>query len=426
MSWTAADHPRGADASNMGRFVVKARSEADVTLAPTADWPTHTHETRPWKSAGRGPREDRMFTEVEVSIPPFIADLNYQPAPHVAAALEEAAVAAGSLDLTFGEQMSSFGTFLLRTESVASSRIERVNATMDDLAKAVVGVKASESARATVAAVRALTTMVTSAGDKGRIDLDDLLTAHHELMKDDPTDARYAGTLRDVQNWIGGSDYSPRGAVHVPPPPELVPELMADLLEFANRRDMTVLMQAAIAHAQFESIHPFTDGNGRIGRALINSIMRTRGITTHAVVPVASAMVADVDHYFALVNGYRHGAVGPFVAYLADATSRSARQARVSAVELAALPSRWRERVRPRGGSAAAKLIDTLLEHPVLDADSAARLVGASASSTYAAIEHLVTAGVLHPITASKRNLAWAATDVMDEIESLNIRLRTP
>jgi len=189
----------------------------------------------------------RHGTEVEVSVPPFIADLHYQPAPHVSTALEEAAGAAGSLDLTFGEQMSSFGTFLLRAESVASSRIERVNATMDDLAKAVVGVKASEGARATVAAVRALTTMVTSAGAKGRIDLDDLLAAHHDLMTDDPTDARYAGTLRDVQNWIGGSDYSPRGAVHVPPPPELVPELMADLIEFANRRDMTVLVQAAIA-----------------------------------------------------------------------------------------------------------------------------------------------------------------------------------
>lgn len=425
MAWDTAAHPRGADAANMGRFAVKPLLEPDLTLTPGADWPVHTHESRPWKSAGRGPREDRMFTEVEVSIPPSIADLDYSPAPQVAAALEEAAVAASSLDLAFGEQMSSFGTFLLRTESVASSRIERVNLTMDDLAKAVVGIKASENARATVAAVRALTTMVTAAGSKGRINLDDLLAAHHDLMKDDPTDARFAGQLRDVQNWIGGSDYSPRGAVHVPPPPELVPDLMADLIEFANRSDMAVIAQAAIAHAQFESIHPFTDGNGRIGRALISSIMRRRGITHRAVVPVASAMVADVDHYFAAVNGYRDGAAGPFVAYLADATIRSAHEARVSAGELATFPARWRERVRPRGGSAAAKLIDVLLENPVLDADTAGRLVQASPSSTYAAIQQLVAADVLHPITESKRNLAWAATDVMDEIESLNLRLKT-
>ena len=80
--------------------------------------------------------------------------------------------------------------------------------------------------------------------------------------------------LRTVQNWIGGSDYSPRDALYVPPPPDTVHAYMNDLTEFANRTDIPVLIQAAIAHAQFESIHPFTDGNGRIGRALINTIFR--------------------------------------------------------------------------------------------------------------------------------------------------------
>ncbi|HEY8717497.1 Fic family protein [Pengzhenrongella sp.] len=322
--------------------------------------------------------------------------------------------------------MASLGDFLLRTESVASSRIERVDATMDNLAKAVVGIKAPPEAHSMIAATRALTAMVTAAGDKGRIELDDILDAHRRLMHEDPVDGQYAGNLRTMQNWIGGSNYSPRDAVHVPPSPEMVPDLMTDLVRFVNRRDMPALTQAAIAHAQFESIHAFTDGNGRIGRALINAVLRRRGVTSRAIIPVASVMVADVDRYFSLVNAYRDGAAGPFVSYLANATLRASQEARVSAVELAAMPARWHERVHARRGSAAAKLIDVLLEHPALDAQTAALLTGASTSSTYTAIEQLAAADVLHPITQSKRNLAWAATDVMDEIESLNARLRTP
>jgi len=366
-----------------------------------------------------------MFTEVQTAIPPFIADLDYEPSPQVSADLEQAVIAASSLDLEFGSQMASLGTFLLRTESVASSRIERVDATMDNLARAVVGIKATPEAQSTIAATRALTAMVTVAGSTGRIELEDILDAHRQLMRDDPTDGRYAGTLRTMQNWIGGSNHSPRGAVHVPPPPELVPDLMTDLVRFANRQDMPTIAQAAIAHAQFESIHAFTDGNGRIGRALVNAVLRRRGVTSRAVIPIASVMVADVDRYFTLVNSYRNGEAGQFISYLADATVRASREARASAVELAAMPARWRERVHPRGGSAAGRLIDILLEHPALDAETAARLIGASTSSTYSAIEQLLAAGVLHPVTQSKRNLAWAATDVMDEIESLNLRLRT-
>ena len=108
-------------------------------------------------------------------------------------------------------------------------------------------------------------------------------------MRDDPGESAYAGRLRDMQNWIGGSDHSPRGALYVPPPPETVADYLADLLDYANRDDVPTLVQAAIAHAQFESIHPFTDGNGRIGRALINTVLRRRGATTRVVIPLASA-----------------------------------------------------------------------------------------------------------------------------------------
>lgn len=387
------------------------------------DWPVHGSAPRPWRSTVRGPREDRQLTEIQVSLPPYIAELDAAMPGPVLAAAEAAVVSIATLDARFGDQLSTFGSFLVRSEAVSSSRIEQHSATLDDLAKATIGLKASGDAMLTLAAARAVQQMVDAAAS-GTISLDDVLNAHRKLLGDDIRDGRYAGKLRTVQNWIGGSDYSPRGAIHVPPPPESVDGYMDDLLRFVNRADIPVLVQAGIAHAQFESIHPFTDGNGRIGRALINAILRRRGVTTRLVVPIASALVADVEQYFARVNAYRDGHAGQFVAHLAQATAHAADEAQTSARLFAELPSMWRAEVRPRAGSATAKVIDILLESPVLDIEIAALRTGAGHSSVYDALARLTAAGVLHEVTRSKRDRAWAATDVLAEIDALNARLR--
>lgn len=386
-------------------------------------WPAHSSKTMPWKSSGRPPREDREFTEVVVSLPPRIAECWFDASRETIVALEEAAVAVASLDVTAGMRMAAISGFLLRSEAVSSSKIEHVNANRDDYARAMVGIKASGDARSMVAAAGAVKTMIDDAGRAGEIRLGAMLNAHLTLVKDDPLDGPHAGKFRAIQNWIGGSDYSPRGAVHVPPPPNLVPDLMEDLMLFCNRRDVPIMAQAAIAHAQFESIHPFTDGNGRIGRALIGAISRHRGLTKNTVTPIASAMVADVDTYFGLVNNYRSGDADPFVLYLARSAVRASYAARESVLALEALPAMWREMARPRKGSADEKIIPWLLERPVFEAHSAAHIAGVAETSVYAALERLSNAGVITSITQSKRSRAWAATEVLDEVDRLNSRL---
>ncbi|MEK8229026.1 Fic family protein [Oerskovia sp. M15] len=178
-----------------------------------------------------------------------------------------------------------------------------------------------------------------------------------------------------MQNWIGGPT-TRRAARCTCPAPELVPAYMEDLIAFLRRDDLPAVAQAAIAHAQFESVHPFTDGNGRIGRALIGAVWRRRGLTPTLVVPVASAMLADTGEYFARVNAYRDGRAAQFVRYLATSASLAAQEARISADNLADLPALWRAEVRPRAGSAAAAILDALLDHPVLDGDLARQVAG--------------------------------------------------
>lgn len=388
------------------------------------EWAKHGHETRPWRQTARaGSRADRTVSEVVVSLPPLLAGTSWEASPASRPALDAAARLVIALDAEHGSRLGALGRLLIRTEAVSSSRIEQVDATLEEYARATIGIRSNPSATSMVAATEALTGMVDAAGRTGTIEERSILEAHRTLLVDDPLDAPYAGAYRPMQNWIGGSDYSPRGAVHVPPPPEAVPPLMADLIEFSNRSDLDSIVQAAIAHAQFESIHPFTDGNGRIGRALINAIFRRRGLTTTTVVPVASALVANRERYFALVNGYREGVLDPFIEELARACTVAALESARTAAALEAFLAEWATAVRPRAGSAAALLLPSLMEQPILTTARAIEFTGRAPSSVGAAIRQLVDAGVLVPLTQRRKDQVWVVGDILEELADLEDRI---
>jgi Fic family protein len=244
-------------------------------------------------------------------------------------------------------------------------------------------------------------------------------------MANEPGEERCAGRIRDVQNWVGGSDYSPRGALLVPPPRDLLDDLLADLVAFANRHDLPSLLQATIAHAQFETLHPFTDGNGRIGRALVNAILRARGTTTTVVVPIASALVARRDAYFAALDVYRSGDLEPIVDLFAFASFAASEESSVTATRIRELPDQWLADLgRSRRGSAPLLLMDYLLAHPVLSAADAEDVLGSGTTVAYTAIERLEAAGILRPLTDRRRNQVWGASALLDELADLDARIQ--
>ncbi|MEO7261756.1 MAG: Fic family protein [Jatrophihabitantaceae bacterium] len=354
----------------------------------------------------------------------MIADQDISIDSGLATDLESAMREISQLDGAHGADLEALGVLLLRTESVASSKIEAVEASLDDYARALHGIRANSSAVSMAAATTALDTMISNVAHHDRIELAALTTAHHTLMRDDPSEAPYAGRLRTVQNWIGGSDYSPRGALYVPPPPATVGGYLDDLLAFANRDDLPVLVQAALAHAQFESIHPFTDGNGRIGRALINTVLRQRGATTRVVIPLASALMAHRDRYFDLLDAYRTADVMPLIATFAESSRLAAAESRRTASRLIEIPVEWRGMVGPvRGGSAAAKLLALLPARPILSSDDAMAAIAAPRSSVFAALNRLRDAGVLRPLTDRKRDQVWGASLILDELDDLGMRI---
>lgn len=388
-------------------------------------WPAQGSETVPWRQQVRGgTREDRMLSSVDAAVPPIIAALDFTPPKEAVVASEAALLSVAQADTDAEGHSAAMSRFMMRTESVASSKIERITASAVDYAKALAGNRSNSSATSMVAASTALHDLVTGVSDRGCIELDGLLAAHRALMKDDPVEADYAGRLRDMQNWIGGSDHSPRNALHVPPAPARVPALMDDLIEYLNRDDVPVMTQAAIGHAQFETIHAFTNGNGRIGRALVSAVFRRRGVTRNAVVPLASGLLALRDDYFAALASYRQGDPAPLILLFARSARAAAVCSRESIGRIKALPGEWNAELRPRAGSAVAALIPAFYDHPVMTAAEVEGRSGASEQQTYKAIARLAEAGFIQEITGRKRDRVWVAAELLAELDDLDHRIQ--
>lgn len=383
-------------------------------------WPPHGATTRSWRSTVRGQRADRLVTSVGVSIPPRIARASWTPDSDTAVLLERSARAVRSLDVHHGGGLGALATAVGRTEAVASSRIEHETATWDDVARAIVGVRANTSATVMVRAADALSGLVTAAAT-GTITERAVLAAHHRLMRDDPIDGRYAGQYRTVQNWIGGGS-TPRTAVYVPPPPDLVAPLMSDLLDFVHRDDLHPVAQAAIAHAQFESIHPFTDGNGRIGRGLVNAVLRRRGLTRTVTVPLATALVAERDRYFAHLVRYRDGHVDDWIADVAIAIGTVCDESTMTALLLDEIAAERTAGVCADGPHAVVGR--ALADDPVLTEERLDDLLAATPGTADAVVDDLCRAGVLRPVTDRRRNRAWVAAAAVQELEAFGDRVR--
>jgi Fic family protein len=318
---------------------------------------------------------------------------------------------------------------LLRGESLASSWIEGLKIRPARLLRASMERRIGEETRDSTAAeilanVEALHYGVEAVHEGGDITLELLLEMHRRLLSGTHLSA-HAGQLRRVQNWIGGDGYTPCDAAFVPPPPESVELLVDDLCNFCNSNDLPTVAQAAIAHAQFETVHPFVDGNGRVGRALIHLILRRRGLVKRTLPPVSLVLARSRETYF---RGLRATAyvgdptsetaresLNSWIAQFATATRRAALDADEFESHIDALEAEWRERLgRVRAGSAVDLLLRRLPATPVLTVQSATELLDRSYEAVNNAVAALVEARILQPTTLGRRNRAFEAPELLE------------
>lgn len=370
-------------------------------------------------SRDRGPFRYTAF------VPDPIAKLEPMLAAAVAGAVERAAAACTSLDDSPGiDDLEPVARLLLRAESVASSKIEGLRLSHRRIEEARF---APEGARGTalsiVRNIDAMARAIELGTKPDPFTIDDLLSIHRSLMHT-PEDREIAGKVRTEQNWIGGGN-TPRRADFVPPPHDRVEPLLADLVAFCGRIDISAVAQAAIAHAQFETIHPFEDGNGRTGRCLIHLILRRRGLSTRVVPPVSVVLAARSELYIGGLTTFRSGDIDAWCNVFADALAAAGQHAIDLGREIHSLRESWLERAgQPNRGSAARRLIEGLPGHPILSVESSTELLGVSDEAARNALNRLQEAGVLRLITLGKRNRAWAAMEVFDLLDEFDAVVR--
>jgi len=323
--------------------------------------------------------------------------------------------------------LEAVGPLLLRAESVASSRIEGLELSQRNLARALFDPDAARGTAKTVAGnVRAMAEAI-KIGDKNReFRVGDIVDVHAALLADTDDDA-IAGQIRTVQNWIGGRLNSPIDADFVPPPPERVPGLLDDLAAYLNRDDLPAVVQAAVAHAQFETIHPFIDGNGRVGRCLIHVVLRRRGLAPNVVPPISIVLASNAKAYVNGLMSYRSGDPVEWARSFAYTSRRAAAESTVLATRIDGLIASWHERAgKPRRGSSAAGLIDLLPAYPILDVATAQRALSVSNEAARLALRSLEETGVVQQVTAGRYRRAWAAEDLFELLNEYEHSLATP
>jgi len=368
----------------------------------------------------------RSGCEYAAFIPLPLAVLELQMPASLARTTSDAEKAISDLNRDLGTALLPLARFLLRTESIASSKVEGMQVDARALlraeAKQEAGLSIGTNAAEILGNIDAMQLAIERASSLEGIQLKDIVDIHEALLERAPN-SRIAGRLRTSQNWIGGNDYNPCGADFVPPPPEEVSRLLEDLCSFCNEDTLPVLAQAAIAHAQFETIHPFDDGNGRTGRALIHVILRRRGLA-HAFVPPISVILArEKARYISGLTLFREDRLPEWLEIFADAAHRAAGLAMKYKTEVAELQEGWRRKLRahsnPRSDAAAWAIIDTLPGYPIITVPVAVAATKRTRPAVANAVAQLEEAGILRRLSESPRNRAWEAEDLSDLIARL-------
>ncbi len=384
----------------------------------------------PKRTTGRYERTTVVGKEVAAFVPHALPPED--PPIVVAAALAEhlraAEQALARLELA-GEMVPSLDWFIyafVRKEAVLSSQIEGTQATLVDLLtfEAQDGAEQSAAPNADIEEVcnylDALAyTRAQLADPKGLpLSMRLLNETHSRLMRGVRGAEKLPGEVRRSQNWIGGS--RPGNAAYVPPPPHALGDVLSAFEEYLHAEDsLPPLVRAGLLHVQFETIHPYLDGNGRIGRLLVTLLLEHWRLLTKPLLYLSLFFKRHREDYYRRLNNVRiDGDWEGWLDFFLDGVATIADEAVASARELFALVAVDRARVLAHEGMSvvALRLFELLPRHPVVTVASVMKLVDTTKPTAGRAIELLVVAGVLVETTGKKRDRSFVYRAYLDRL----------
>ena len=331
-------------------------------------------------------------------------------------ATEQAAAALRDADTRIPDTWEALARLLLRHEGIASSGIEGLR---EPLVSVLIAERTDGDGVAGWVADNLAVIRMAHDTAHDRLSVETLHQWHARLMRNSDLDPDLIGVFRDRVGWVGGN--SPLDAAYVPPPPDRIPALMDDLIKFADNHDgPDPITRAAVVHAQFEAIHPYGDGNGRIGRILISRALRRSGLTTRSTMPISVAVARDPGGYLSGLAMYQQmGAIGPWVRWFSQIACKAADTTKHLAEQTRQITDRWLTRLDDlRADSSARALAPLLVGHPLLSAQDVIALLGISHHAARRSLLTLQDRGLVEQVEARSpgpgRNRQWyAATELI-------------
>lgn len=404
-----------------------------------------TYHKAYWESDGTGQtRRERKSGPYEYYLPTKLSDLEVSLDVDVVADVVRAESAIRELNgkVEYLHSSEGLARFLLRAESVSSSYIEGLQVGTRRLLKAELDLAGKSSfgsdkvAAEIIGNIHAMENALVQAESESRVSVDTIKAIHRTLLQGSRLE-EYGGVLRDVQNWVGGNWHNPLQAKYIPPAPEYVDGLLEDLADFCNQELVSPVQQAALAHAQFETIHPFVDGNGRTGRALIHLILRRRGLTPMFVPPISLILATFSEAYIGGLVDYRFAddtdakeireGLNEWISFFAGACVRACKEASEFEAKAQDLRVQWMEKLGGvRKGSTVEVLLDEFVGMPVFTYKALCDVTGRSLPAVTDAVKAYEEVGIVKGIGRAQRKRGYEVPDVLATFNLLERQLASP
>lgn len=394
-----------------------------------------------WASTGYGSsRRQRQSGTYRWFLPSRIADSNPTLSFSTVALVTAASERISQAPEDHRVYTDGITRMLLRSEAVGSSHIEGLVISSKRLLRAELhdlepdNVRYDASAAAVLGNIHAMEKARELAQETATFDVDVLKRVHAELCRGTEIEP-YGGVVRTTQNWVGGSSYNPLSAEYVPPAPEDVEGLLEDLAVYINRDDVPAIIQAAVAHAQFESIHPFADGNGRCGRALIQIVLQRRGIPVSSIPPISLALATAKGDYLQALGAFQHclspeeeaAALDGWVSVFCECALLACDDMDDIRRDLRTIRTRWEERLGGvRRGSAVNLMLDEMQAMPYFTCETMEKAIGRSKQAVALAVTKLLECGVIAQTNKGKRRRVFECPDILEEFNLVERRLASP
>lgn len=380
-------------------------------------WPHVEYETHTWDRSQEDlsfipkNRRRKITPTYRSTVPAKIANTSVETSTSLSQHIAEIYALTTRFDQAQAARSYNLPALMLRSESSSSSQIERLTSSVRNVALADLTRRVPDNARliaGNVAAMRA------ALKQDGPIDVDSICQIHDTLMSGT---AEKLG-LREEQVWIGGTPYSPHGASFVPPHFSRLTTCLNDLVAFGKQEDISPIVKAAVFHAQFETIHPFTDGNGRTGRALLHRMLVRDEVLMHTTLPISAGLLHDVKPYMSALAAYHDGEVEPIVTCVTNALELAVIIGQRIASDVDEILEKWRESVVERRGSAAHRLPMLLVEQPVVSVAYLSEKLEITDRAARSLVETACERGILAKIGNAQRGAFYQAPELLEVLEN--------